>query len=55
MCPKKCMILKKGDLLKRRIRWDGVGPMPTPTNIMEILKNNKRKNITIIVNKYIAA
>ena len=31
----------KRDLLKRRIRWDGVGPMPTPTNIMEILKNNK--------------
>ena len=34
----------KRDLRKRRIRWDGVfttGPMPTLTNIMEILKNNK--------------
>ena len=28
----------KRDLLKRRIRWDGVGPMPTLTNIMEILR-----------------
>ena len=36
----------KRDLLKRRIRWDGVfttGLMPTLTNIMEILKNNKMK------------
>ena len=31
----------KRDLLKRIIRWDGVGPIPTLTNIMEILKNNK--------------
>ena len=31
----------KRNLLKRRIRWDGVGPMPTLANIMEILKNNK--------------
>ena len=31
----------KRNLRKRRIRWDGVGPMSTLTNIMEILKNNK--------------
>ena len=34
----------KRDLRKKRIRWDGVyttGPMPTLTNIIEILKNNK--------------
>ena len=31
----------KRDLLKRRIKWDGVGAMPTLANIMEILKNNK--------------
>ena len=31
----------KRDLLKRKIRWDGAGPMPTLTIIMEILKNNK--------------
>ena len=31
----------KRDLWKRRIRWGGVGPMPTLTNIMEMLKNNK--------------
>ena len=39
--PEKVYDVKKRDLLKRRIRWDGVGPMPTLTNIMEILKNNK--------------
>ena len=33
--------IMKRDLCKRRTRWDGVGPMPTLTNIMEILKNNK--------------
>ena len=41
---KKVYDIIKRDLRKRRIRWDGVhttGPMPTPTNIMEILKNNK--------------
>ena len=27
--------------MERRIRWNGVGPMLTLTNIMEILKNNK--------------
>ena len=26
---------------KRRMKWDGVWPMPTLTNIMEILKNHK--------------
>ena len=44
MYPKKCYDIIKRDLLKRRIRWDGVfttGPMPTLTNIMEILNNNK--------------
>ena len=41
MCPKKVYDIIKRELLKRRIRWDGVGPMPTPTSIMEILKNNK--------------
>ena len=40
--PEKVYDIIKNDLLKRRIRWDGVGPMPTPTNKMEILKNNKR-------------
>ena len=39
--PEKVYGIIKRDLLKRRIRWDGVGPMPTLTNIMEILKNNK--------------
>ena len=40
---KRYDIIKRG-LRKRRIRSDGVctmGPMPTLTNIMEILKNNK--------------
>ena len=44
MCPKKVYDIIKIDLLKRRIRWDGLfttGSMPTLTNIMEILKNNK--------------
>ena len=44
MCPKKVYDIIKNDLWKRRIRWDGdfnTGPMPTLTNIMEILKNNK--------------
>ena len=40
--PEKVYDIIKRDLLKRRIRLDGVGPMPTPTNIMEILKNKKR-------------
>ena len=39
--PEKVYNIIKRDLRKRRIRWDGVGPMPTLTNIMEILKNNK--------------
>ena len=39
--PEKVYAFIKRDLLKRRIRWDGAGPMPTLTNIMEILKNNK--------------
>ena len=39
--PEKVYDIIKRDLLKRRIRWDGVGPMPTLTNIMEILKHNK--------------
>ena len=39
--PKKVYDIIKRDLLKRRIRWDGVGSMPILTNIMEILKNNK--------------
>ena len=42
--PENVCDLIKRDLRKRRIRWDGVftaGPMPTLTNIMEILKNNK--------------
>ena len=39
--PEKVYDIIKRDLLKRRIRWDRVGPMPTLTNIMEILKNNK--------------
>ena len=41
--PEKVYNIIKRDLWKR-IRWDGVyttGPMPTLTNIMEILKNNK--------------
>ena len=38
--PKKVYDIIKRDLWKRRIRWDRVGPMPTLTNIMEILKNN---------------
>ena len=44
MCPKKVYDIIKNDLWKRRVRWDGdfnTGPMPTLTNIMEILKNNK--------------
>ena len=36
--PEKVYDIIKRDLLKRRIRWDGAGSMPTPTNI---LKNNK--------------
>ena len=56
--PEKVYDIMKRDLRKRRIRWDGVyttGPMPPPpTNIMEILKNNKLTNITIIFSKYIA-
>ena len=39
--PEKVYDIIKRDLYLRRIRWDGVGSMPTPTNIMEILKNNK--------------
>ena len=39
--PQKVYDIIKRDLRKRRIRWDGVGPMRTLTNIMEILKNNK--------------
>ena len=42
--PEKMYGIIKRDLWKRRIRCDGVfttGSMPTPTNIMEILKNNK--------------
>ena len=39
--PEKVYDIIRRDLLKRRIRWDGVGPMPTLTNIMEILQNNK--------------
>ena len=42
--PEKVYDIIKRDLRKRKIRWDGVfttGPMPTLTNIMEILKNNK--------------
>ena len=42
--PEKVYDIIKRDLLKRRIRWDGVGPMPTLTNIMEILKTNKLTN-----------
>ena len=39
--PKKMYDIIKRDLRKRRIRWDGVGLMPTLKNIMKILKNNK--------------
>ena len=42
--PEKVYDIIKRDLRKRKIRWDGVfttGPMPTLTNIMETLKNNK--------------
>ena len=39
--PEKVYAIIKRDLLKRRIKWDGAGPMPTLTNIIEILKNNK--------------
>ena len=42
--PEKVYDIIKRDLRKRRIRWNGVfttEPMPTLTNIMEILKNNK--------------
>ena len=39
--PEKVYNTIKRDLRKRRIRLDGVGPMPILTNIMEILKNNK--------------
>ena len=39
--PEKVYDIIKRDLLKRRIKWDGVGAMPTLANIMEILKNNK--------------
>ena len=41
--PEKVYDIIKRDLRKRRIRWDGVGPMPTLTNIMEILKNKLTK------------
>ena len=43
--PEKVYDIIKRDLRKRKIKWDGVyttGPMPTLTNIMEILKNNKQ-------------
>ena len=42
--PENVYDIIKRDLRKRRIRWDGAfytGPMPTSTNIMEILKNNR--------------
>ena len=39
--PEKVYDITKRNLLKRRIRWDGALPMPTLTNITEILKNNK--------------
>ena len=39
--PEKVYDIIKRDLLKRRIRWDGIEPIPTLTNIMEISKNNK--------------
>ena len=42
--PEKVYDIVKRYLRKRRIKWDWVfttGPMPTLTNIMEILKNNK--------------
>ena len=42
--PEKVYDIMKRDLGKRRIRLDRdytTGPMPTLTNIMEILKNNK--------------
>ena len=42
--PEKVYDIIKRDLRKRRIRWDEIfttGPMPTLTNIMDILKNNK--------------
>ena len=42
--PEKVYGIIKRDLLKRRIRWDGVAQLPTLTNIMEILKNNKLTN-----------
>ena len=44
MPEKKVYDIIKRDLWKRRIRWDWVfttGSMPTLTNVMEILKNNK--------------
>ena len=51
--PEKVYDIIKRDLLKRRIRWDGAGPMPTLTNIMEILKNNKlTKHYNNIQQKY---
>ena len=51
---KVCDIIKR-DFLKRRIRWDCVGSMPTSTNIMEILKYNKlTKNYNNIQKIYIA-
>ena len=39
--PEKVYDIIKRDLRKRKMRWDGVGLMPTLTNIMVILKNNK--------------
>ena len=33
--PEEVYDIIKIDLLKRGIRWDGVGPMPALTNIME--------------------
>ena len=42
--PEKVYDIIKRYLRKRRIKWDGVyttGLMPTPTNIMELLRNNK--------------
>ena len=51
--PEKVYDIIKRDLLKRKIRWDGAGPMRTLTNIMEILKNNKlKKNQNNIQQKY---
>ena len=54
--PEKVYDIIKRDLLKRRIRWDGIfttGSMPTLTNIMEILKNNKLTKYYNNISKYI--